>query len=62
MMLNNSARLHNAAWGVSFIVANGAFGVFFSNASTKYRAARVSESADETLCTLIVIVGGYAMT
>ena len=38
---------------MSFIFANGLFGVGFFNASTKYLAARVAASADKTLDILI---------
>ena len=49
MMLNKSARIINAAWCMSFIVASGAFGVGFCNASTQACDDSVSAPEDKTL-------------
>ena len=59
VMLNNSAWLLNTALWVSFIVANGAFGVGFCNASTKSHAANIAASIDDTLGILTFLEGNY---
>ena len=48
-ILNNYARFLSVVWCVSFIVAKVAFGVGCFNASTKYWAANVAASEDDTL-------------
>ena len=49
VMLNNSARFLSAVWCASLIVSKGAFGVGWFNASTKYLAASLAASEDDTL-------------
>ena len=61
MMLNNSAILINYLWCVSFIVANGAFGAGFFNASTKSGAASVDASSEKRFV-ILTCLGGDSNT